>query len=135
MRGGEIRCTGDSEGGIQRGPGMNEEKVLHSVLGTSGSRVGTEGAERGHVFCRVTDPGANQTLRKLSLWNQSEAGNLFMLRRSWARRLFSECLLLHFSSGVLQIEVSVVFRPNSTSSSLSPLRASCCNTAVRRGDS
>lgn len=46
---------------------MNEEKVLQSVLGTSRSWVGTEGTERGHVFCRVTEPGANQILRKLSL--------------------------------------------------------------------
>ena len=50
---------GGSRGREQRGPGKNEDKVLGSILETSGcSRVGAEEATQ-RFFCRVIQPRAN----------------------------------------------------------------------------
>lgn len=67
---GEIRCAGDSE--MQREPGMNKDKGLQSILGTSRLRVRIEEAKREDDFCRVTEPGANQMVRK-PLFVESES--------------------------------------------------------------
>lgn len=107
---GQFRYTGSTEGWIQRGQGKNKDKILQSILGTSRSRAEAEEAIREDIFCRITEPGANQILRKNPLCGIRAKQEIFSRCKESGTEgsFFLEWHHFHFSSGVLLAEVQSV---------------------------
>lgn len=102
---GEIRCTGDSEGWVQRRLGMNEARVLQSILGTSRSRVGTEEAKSEDDFCSHWTRGKSDG--EEALFVESESSR----KPFHAAKKLGEKALLWVSPSSLQLRSPVGWSP------------------------